>query len=177
MQLGRRTQEIAILRAIGWARGAILRWMVAEALVAAVVIALLAIAGWWLGGRSLVVLVAGQILAGIWLLGCLVGTLVAERSAIVQRIDSGEVSTGPSPLFRMPVKGVTSLALRCAIDRPSRPCDEIVGVRTAGAAVRLSEVGVALTTCRRRRSNLGAVVRAALASITRWPPSAWARAG
>jgi cell division protein FtsX len=165
VQLGRRTQEIAILRAIGWARGAILRWMVAEALVAAVVIALLAIAGWWLGGRSLVVLVAGQILAGIWLLGCLVGTLVAERSAIVQRIDSGEVSTGPSPFFRMPVKGIPSLALRWAIARPSRTCVEIVGLATAGTAVSLSVVSVALTASHSGPTLLAAAVGESLGPL------------
>ncbi|MEA2537339.1 MAG: hypothetical protein QOF11_1573, partial [Chloroflexota bacterium] len=162
VQLARRTQEIAILRAIGWSRRAMLRWTVAEALVATGVISALAVAAWWLGGRSLVALGAGQLLAGIWLTSSVAGTLAAERTAGIHRIDSGEIAVGRSPFLRLPVRGILSLAFRWAVARPSRTGVEILGLATAGTAVGLSVITFALTAAHSGPTLLAAAVAESL---------------
>jgi hypothetical protein len=162
IQLARRTQEIAIQRAIGWSRRQILGWIVAEALVAAAAIALLAVAGWWIGGRSITALGGGLLLSAIWLSSAIIGALAALRSSGPDRIESGEVAVAGLERISVPVSNIMTLAVRSTVARSTRAAMEVVGLAVAGLTVALSVISLALATTSAGPTFLAAALGASL---------------
>jgi hypothetical protein len=165
LQLARRAQEISIQRAIGWSRRQILGWLLGEALIGTVAIAVLAIVGWWVGGRSTSALATGLLLSGIWLSSAIVGALVAEQSAGIDRLESGEVAVGRAQRRSLPVRNVTTFALRSAVTRSTRTVIEVVGLAVAGATVGLSVVTLAIAASSGGPTFLAAAVGASLSGL------------
>lgn len=138
IDVARRRRAVATLLAIGWSRVMVLRWIMAEALVGAVLIAGLAVVGWLLGGRSTSALAVGVALALIWLGASLAGAALVVRSASPVQIQSGETAVGWRPDRLLPVSGPLGFAARSLLALPVRTAAEACGLGVAAAAVALS---------------------------------------
>lgn len=130
--LATRTAEVAILRAVGWTRLRILRWTLAEALVAAAGVAVLAVAMFWIGGRSGEALRTGLLMALLLPLGQAAGTAFALRRARASRPLAGDISL-PALLARLPVRSPAGYGLRTVLAHPVRMTILVAGL-TIGAA-------------------------------------------
>lgn len=140
--LATRTAEVAILRAVGWTRLRILRWTLAEALVAAAGVAVLAVAMFWIGGRSGEALRTGLLMALLLPLGQAAGTAFALRRARASRPGAGDISL-PALLAHLPVRSPAGYGLRTVLAHPVRMTILVAGLTIGAAGLSLGAVLVA----------------------------------
>jgi hypothetical protein len=140
--LAQRRRDVAILRAIGWPGSRIRRWLLAEAGLGALVIALMAGLGWLLGGASLDAALGALALGGVWLAASGSGSLWTIRTAPVGAIQSGEASFDAAWTRAVGVWSLRSFALRSLTSRPLRTASEVVGLGLAGAATALALITI-----------------------------------
>lgn len=126
----------ADLRAIGWSRAMILRWVAAEALVGSVLVACLALAAWFVGGRVAPALAVGTALALIWLVAALLGAERAVRVSRPSQAQSGEAALGLRSDRFLAAAGPVGFALRSLVALPGRTTMEVCGPGVAAAQSR-----------------------------------------
>jgi hypothetical protein len=133
-----RRREIAMLRASGWRRGQVAMWLLGEALVAAGVVALLAAAGWTIGGQSPAAAAAGASIVLVYLVSALGASMAAFRRAGTQPVSSiygGDVWSGAPRAGTLGVRGPLSYALRGLLARPARTLALVGGVAVCATAL------------------------------------------
>jgi hypothetical protein len=120
-----RAREAAILAAVGWRRGSIVRWQASESVVAALIVYAVGLSAWILSAREqvalVIVLLGGTFFAGSGVVGALI---VQNRSA------AGSGSRTPFVHLSPQVSNVRRYAWRSIIARPWR-----AGIVIAGAAL------------------------------------------
>lgn len=127
-----RSREAAILAAIGWRRGSIVRWQVGESAVAGAIVLVLGLAGWAVSAREPLGL-AVALYAGTALIVSGLAAAVLVRPA-VRRVASGDVVV-PHRRLSLPVGGLRSYALRSLLARPWRSATIVIGLALAAAAI------------------------------------------
>lgn len=151
MSISTRRREVAILRAWGWSRLQVVRWLLAEALVGGLAVAALGALGWWFGGRSPSAAAAGVAIAVVYVLAASVGAVIALRGAEGGRVGSlrtGDVWTAMPRVGPLAVRGPASFGLRTLLARPARTLALVGGLVVSGAAFALG-VGLIATVLAR----------------------------
>jgi hypothetical protein len=132
----RRIRDVGVLKAIGWGRAEILRWMMGEPLVAGGVIALLAAGSFALGGRSPEALAVGLAMAIMWVGAGLIAGLDALRRGTPTRVT--ETTAGLGFGSELAVGGRWSYAIRAAVSRWPWVLSTSFGLATGATAIALA---------------------------------------
>lgn len=146
--LAARTREAAILRAIGWRRRPIVRWLTAEAVLGGALVALAGLAAWWLGRGGPAALATVLALAAVLPLAALVGARIAWRRARVAAVQSSDLWLGVPRLRASGVDGPAGYGLRAALARPIRSVALVVALALAASALSLGAFLVLTTATR-----------------------------
>ena len=123
-----RTREIAVLGAVGWSRGQVVRWIVAESLVASAIIAPIGGIAWVALGRDPLGMVATAAAVLLFPVTGLCAGLIGTR------VDPDKHRTQHVPR-RWPVRSLHGYATRTLFDRPWRSLAIIIGLAVAAAAI------------------------------------------
>lgn len=147
-QLTTRAQEVAILEALGWGSRRILGWYGSEAVSGGGFIALVGLAAWLVGPRSVWAVMATIALALLLPAAGVVTTLAVLRGTAGRTPGAADVWRG-APTGRIGrVSGLTSYAVRTLIARPVRSATIIGALGFGAAALSLSAVLVGQTAAR-----------------------------
>lgn len=131
----RRIRDAAVLTAIGWGRGEIMRWLTGEAAIGALLIAALAAVGFLLRGDRPEALAVALGMATVWLVAGVVAALDAIRRG---RPASLGVAGGQHRLAAiLPVGGTIGYAVRAALARWPWVGATAVGLAAGSAAIAL----------------------------------------
>jgi hypothetical protein len=123
-----RAREAGVLAAFGWRRPRILRWFVAEALVASGLVLVAGGAAWIAIGGGVPGALATLLTAAVFPVGALLSGLVATRR-------DGDSANAPSPWQRWPVRSVRGYAARAVLSRGWRSMAIIASLAIAAAAI------------------------------------------
>lgn len=138
-----RRREVAVLRANGWSRRQVLAWLLAEAVIGALIVAGLAAAGWLLGGHSFSAAAAGALIALVYLATAASASILAFRSASraqVSSIRAGDLWSGAARGGYLGVRGPISYGLRTVAVRPVRSLALVGGLTVTGTALAIGVV-------------------------------------
>jgi hypothetical protein len=108
----RRIRDVGVLKAIGWDRWEILRWLMGEPIIAGVAIGALAVLSYLAGGGNPEALAVGIGMALVWAIAGLVAGLDALRRGRPSAQSGSPTPTGRSSIIA--VKGPVSYAIRAA---------------------------------------------------------------
>jgi hypothetical protein len=154
-----RRRDAAVLAAVGWSRGARVRWQVSEALTAGVLVTAVGLVAWTALGRSPAAL---AVVAGIGA----AFPLAAVAAALLMPVTAGTVvgtGRGGGLLRRVPVDGLTAFSLRSLAARPLRSVVTILALGTAAATTGPALALVATVGLRVGPTRLAGAVGAQLA--------------
>jgi hypothetical protein len=135
LRVERRVRDAAILEAVGWSRGRILRWFSGEALIASFLIALLGCLGFIVGGGSPEALAAALAMSLVWLSAGVIAALDAVRRARPNTLRA--MPTRGSALRYMRVRGRISYATRATLGRWPSVAATSIGLAGASASLAL----------------------------------------
>lgn len=132
-----RRREAAILMAVGWPRITVIRWQVAEAVVAAVAVLVVGLIGWLASSREIVGLIAAGGGAAVFVASGALGAILLRPSLDPVAVARRQPSTRPwGRLIRGPmVGGVASFGLRSVTARPVRSLVTTLGLGLSAAAI------------------------------------------
>ncbi len=153
-----RTREVAVLRACGWPRGRVRRWLVDEALLAGALAALVAVGAWRLADGAALALAAGLALAAVLPGSALIAAQVALRASDPGGRQRGDTWTGVPRRGPLRVRGPVTLGLRSALARPARSVVLVAALGVASAGLAVGAVTVADTAARVGPTRLAAAL-------------------
>jgi hypothetical protein len=129
----RRVRDVGVLKAIGWGRLEMLRWLMGEPIVAGVAIAALAGLGYAVGGRNPEALAVGLGMALVWVAaGLLAGLDAMRRGRPTALTEAASMPGGASALV---VRGRASYAIRAAVSRWPWVLSTSVGLAAGATAI------------------------------------------
>ncbi len=135
LRIERKVRDAAVLKAVGWSRLEILRWLLAETTLGATLVAVLATVGFLLAGGSPEALAVALGMAGLWMMAGIVAALAAIRRGRPESLGS---SGGQHRLAAaLPVGGPTSYAFRAALARWPWVGATAIGLAAGAAAIAL----------------------------------------
>lgn len=123
-----RTTEVAILGAFGWRRHRIVRWFVAESLVASALVLFAGSVAWAVLGRESAGLALTMVTAALFPVSALTAALLLTRHQRVER------PTRPVAR-RWPVRSVAGYSVRTVLERPWRSVAIVAGLAVAAGAI------------------------------------------
>ncbi|MBA3876752.1 MAG: hypothetical protein C0498_07425 [Anaerolinea sp.] len=127
-----RSREAAILAAIGWRRGSIVRWQAGESLIAGTIVLALGLLGWAVSAREPLGL-AVAVYGGTAFIVSGLAAAVLVRPA-VRRVAAGDVVI-PHRRLSPFVGGLRTYALRSLLARPWRSATIVAGLALAAATI------------------------------------------
>jgi len=134
-----RTRDVALMRAAGLSRLAVLTWSLTEAMAAALFAAVvLSVVALVVGPTVVAVLSWAGLVALIPLLELLAVAIALRRSRSTGATTGGEETTRAGALRRVPVRSPAGLGLRSAVARPLRSIVVVAGGTFTVAAVGLA---------------------------------------
>jgi hypothetical protein len=150
-----RVRDVSVLRSVGWGPPRILAWLTSEGGFAGVLVGLVAVLAWAIGGRSSLALGAGLGLALTMPLAAFVGSLLAVRERAPAASQAGDLWLGFPFVRRLRVTGPVSIGLRSALIRPLRSLLIAGALGLASAASSLGILVVLGVTTRVGPTRLG----------------------
>ncbi len=136
-ELKSRASEIAVLHGVGWNRLTIARWILAELVLSALVVAAVGTSAWLLSERSAITLAAILLLVAVLPLAG-----VLQTAALLRFVRMGDASTmgvgEPPAAIVLPIRGMFSYSLRTLTSRRVRSAVILFASVTGGTAAGLS---------------------------------------
>jgi hypothetical protein len=157
-----RTREVVVLRACGWPRGRVRRWLVDEALLAGGLTAAVAVAAWRIADGALIALATGLALAAVLPASALLAAQAALRAGDPGGRQRGDAWAGVPRRGPLRVWGPVSLGLRSALGRPARTSVLVAALAVASSGLALGAVTVAGTAARVGPTRLATALSADL---------------
>ncbi|MES2208716.1 MAG: hypothetical protein V4515_00795 [Chloroflexota bacterium] len=127
-----RSREAAILAAIGWRRGSIVRWQASESAVAGAIVLALGLAGWAVSAREPLGLAVAVFGAALFPVSGLAAAILVRPGA--RRVASGDVVV-PHRRLSPFVGGLRTYGLRSLLARPWRSLTIMIGLALAAATI------------------------------------------